>query len=115
MSEPRTDEKQYWFDQPGNVKLILRGLYVSCAILFVADFFYHRHVDHVMEKLFGFYGIYGFVSCVILVLAAKEMRKVLIRKEDYYEPGESEGHGEPGDHGAPGDPRETTQEGGPRE
>ncbi len=88
MSENRPNEKQYWFDQPKNVKLILRGLYVTCAGLFLADFFYHRHVDEPMEKIFGFYGIYGFVSCVILVLAAKEMRKLLIRKDDYYDSAE---------------------------
>lgn len=88
MSENRPNEKQYWLDQPGNVKLILRALYITCAGLFIADFFYHRHVDQPMEKIFGFYGIYGFVSCVILVLAAKEMRKLLIRNPDYYDSAE---------------------------
>ena len=35
--------------------------------------------------MIGFYAVYGFVACVLLVLLAKEMRKVLIRKEDYYD------------------------------
>jgi hypothetical protein len=35
--------------------------------------------------MFGFYSVYGFVACVLLVLLAKEMRKLLIRKEDYYD------------------------------
>ena len=38
-----------------------------------------------MENWFGFYGIYGFVACVILVLAAKELRKLVARAEHYYE------------------------------
>ena len=33
----------------------------------------------------GFYGFYGFVSCVGLVLLAKQIRKILGRKENYYD------------------------------
>ena len=40
---------------------------------------------HPFEGLWGFYAIYGFVACVILVLLAKEMRKLLMRDEDYYD------------------------------
>jgi hypothetical protein len=35
--------------------------------------------------VWGFYAIYGFVACVILVLVAKEMRKLVMRDEDYYD------------------------------
>ena len=79
------DEKQYWLDKPGNLQRLLRWFYIICALLFAADFVIHRHVVHPWENLFGFYGIFGFVACVILVLAAKEMRKVLMRDEDYYD------------------------------
>ena len=33
----------------------------------------------------NFYGFYGFIGCVFLVLAAAQLRKVLMRDEDYYE------------------------------
>ncbi len=78
-------EKQHVFDKPQNVKRTLWTLYIACGVLFVIDFLHHRHVEHGWEALFGFYAIYGFVACVILVLAAKEMRKFLMRKEDYYD------------------------------
>ena len=39
-----------------------------------------------IEGYFGFYSLYGFCACVVLVLVAKEMRKVLMRDEDHYEP-----------------------------
>ena len=48
-----------------------------CALLLVLDFFVKRYVDHPWEALFGFYGIYGFVCCTFLVLAATAMRKVV--------------------------------------
>jgi hypothetical protein len=42
-------------------------------------------VSHSWENLPAFYAVYGFVACVLLVLIAKEMRKVIMRKEDYYD------------------------------
>lgn len=78
-------EKQYLFDKPQNVNRLLRGFYVICGVLLVLDFILHRHISHSWENLPGFYAIYGFVACVLLVLIAKEMRKVLMRKEDYYD------------------------------
>lgn len=78
-------EKRGLFDDPRNVRRVLLVLYVACGVLFVLDLFVHRHVDHPWESLFGFYGIFGFVACVALVLIAKELRKVLMRSEDYYD------------------------------
>lgn len=78
-------EKSHIFDNPRNVKRALYALYAVCALSIVAELFIDRHVDHPWEALFGFYGFYGFVACTILVLAAKELRKVVMRKEDYYD------------------------------
>ena len=87
MSEntPHPDEKKHLFDNPKNVRRVIRSLVVICIALFAIDFVYHRHVTHTWETLWGFYAIYGFVACVILVLAATEMRKFLMRGEDYYD------------------------------
>lgn len=79
------DDKRHVFDEPANVRRVLRGLYAACLAALLADFFVHRHGRFPGEGLWGFYGIYGFVACVILVLLAKEMRKVLMRREDYYD------------------------------
>lgn len=79
------NKEQHLFDNPQNVKRVLRGLYVVCAILFVLDFVLHRHVTHPWDSLWGFYPIYGFVACVLLVLIAKWMRKILMRPQDYYD------------------------------
>jgi fucose permease len=84
MSGP-DDGKKYWLDQPGNVRKIVWALCLVCLGLFVADAFYHKHPYFAAERVFGFYAIYGFVMCVGLVLAAKLLRKILMRDEDYYE------------------------------
>ena len=90
MSNKNKDDKTYLFDNPRNVTRLLRGFYIICAILFVADFIVHRHTIHPWEGFPGFFAIYGFVACVVLVVIAKEMRKVLMRKEDYYDQKDSD-------------------------
>ena len=82
MDEP---EKTYLFDNPRNVKALIYALYVVCLVLFGLDFVIERHGDHPLEALYGFYAIYGFVSCVFLVLAAKELRKIVRRGDDYFD------------------------------
>ena len=78
-------ESQHIFDKPRNIKRLLRVFFTICAVLLLLDFVHHRHVIHSWEDLWGFYGIFGFVACVALVLIAKEMRKVVMRPEDYYD------------------------------
>ena len=78
-------DKTYWLDKPGNLQRLLKWFYWICGVLLALDFVIHRHVTHPWENLFVFYGIFGFAACVVLVLAAREMRKVLMRKEDYYD------------------------------
>ena len=82
---PRRRERRYLFDDGRNVRRLLWTLYIACAGVFAADFFVDRHGYHPWESLLGFYAIYGFVACVLLVLLAKQLRKVLMRRDDYYE------------------------------
>jgi hypothetical protein len=53
--------------------------------LALADFFYTKHVHYGWEGWFNFYGFYGFASCVFLIIVAKPLRKIAMRKEDYYD------------------------------
>jgi hypothetical protein len=79
------DSERHFFDDPKNLKRVLRVFYAICAGLLLLDFVHHRHVIHAWENLWGFYAVFGFVACVVLVLVAKEMRKVVMRDESYYE------------------------------
>jgi len=98
-------EKKYFFDKPKNIKRVLYVLYVCCALLFLLDFVIHRHVIHNWENLWGFYPVYGFVGCVVLVLVATWMRTFLMRSENYYSENDDEdktdankNNAEPGGH-----------------
>ena len=78
-------DKRYWLDSPANVTLIFRGLCVICALLVLSDLLYHKHAHFAWEGWLGFHGFYGFFGSVGLVLAAKLLRKILMRKDDYYD------------------------------
>ncbi|MCP5084409.1 MAG: hypothetical protein GY948_22190 [Alphaproteobacteria bacterium] len=78
-------DKKHIFDDPKNVQRLLNGFYAVCALLVVVDFFIHRHISLVWEKIPAFYAIYGFVACVVLVILAKVMRKGVMRGENYYD------------------------------
>lgn len=90
-------EKQYLFDNEKNVKRVLTILYACCALLLLLDFVIHRHISHSWERLWGFYPIYGFVGCVILVIVATWMRKFLMRDENYYDQPTAENKGKNND------------------
>jgi hypothetical protein len=84
MTKP-TDEKSYWLDEPRNVDKVYYAVLAICLALFVADAFYEKKVHFAFEGWFGFFGLYGLIACVGLVLAAKELRKLLKRDENYYD------------------------------
>lgn len=77
--------KVHLFDNPRNVRFVIRALYAVCAVAFAADFVVHRHIDHPWEALPGFHAVYGLVACVVLVLAARELRRIIMRREDHYD------------------------------
>lgn len=87
MNEPESEnaEKQQLFNNPRNVSLVIRSLYIVCILLFLLDFILHRHVTNEWDGLTGFYALFGLTACVTIVLTAKQLRKILKLKEDYYD------------------------------
>lgn len=83
-------QEKHIFDNRENVKRLIKGFFFVCFFLFILDLIIHRHLsfeegEFSIEEWPGFYAVYGFVACVLLVLAATQMRKLLMRREDYYE------------------------------
>ena len=78
-------EKKYWLDEPRNVDRVVHVFYAVCALLVAIDVFVPKHGPFAIEHYFGFYGFFGFVACVVLVLTAKQLRRILMRPEDYYD------------------------------
>lgn len=74
-----------WADKPENQRLIRRILFAACGLLVIADFVVHRHISTDIERVPAFYALYGFVALVGVVMAAKGLRRIVMRDEDYYE------------------------------
>lgn len=72
-------------DEAGIVKKTCRVLYAVCVLLLLTDVFVHKHTHISAEQWFGFHAFCGFAAAVVLVLAARGLRVVLGRKEDYYD------------------------------
>ncbi|MDH5191154.1 MAG: hypothetical protein OEW89_07880 [Gammaproteobacteria bacterium] len=78
-------EKKYFFDKPENIKWIIRVFYSICLLLVIADFILHRHTTMAWEEMPAFYAIYGFAAYVLLVVLSNILRKLVMRKENYYD------------------------------
>ncbi|MBI2508566.1 MAG: hypothetical protein HYV99_00740 [Betaproteobacteria bacterium] len=80
------EQKRYWLDRPENVTTLYRGVWAIGIALALAELFVLRHEELAFAGRFAFYALFGFVACVALVLAAKEiLRRLVKRPEDYYE------------------------------
>jgi len=69
-----------------NRKTLKRIAYAVLALTVVLDFFIERH-HHVFfwDDIPGFSAVYGFVSCVLIVVISKALGHYwLERSEDYY-------------------------------
>ena len=62
-------------------------LIVLALVLFLLEFFVHRHAETNIENVFFFPALYAFVICVAIVLGGIVLRKLVMRSEDYYDNG----------------------------
>ncbi|MGE3851000.1 MAG: hypothetical protein AB7K09_04595 [Planctomycetota bacterium] len=98
-----------WLDKPANVWRLFIAFAVISVIVFALDIVVmltrpaatdaahgtdaahaghlHSHASALwpFEGWFGFYAVYGFIACTVLVLVSTQMRKVVKRNEDYYD------------------------------
>ena len=74
-----------WLDKPGSVGLLIKILIAACTLTVAADFFYEKHGEFHFMEFTGFDAAFGFLAYVGLVTAAKGIRVLLMRDEDYYD------------------------------
>ena len=73
------------FDSPKNVKRLRTGFFVALVLVLIAEAFVDMHGEFTVDHFYGFYAVYGFISYVLLIFVAKAIRKIIMRKEDYYD------------------------------
>ncbi|HXV77934.1 MAG TPA: hypothetical protein VD788_16615 [Candidatus Polarisedimenticolaceae bacterium] len=80
------DRTPDWLDSPRNVTRLFYALLAVClATVAIDPWFPAEHPHYVYERWIGFHGVFGFVVFVLIVLAGKQLRRLVGRKEDYYD------------------------------
>ena len=91
-----TDEPKFWLDNPANVNLFFKILYVVCGLSVLSGLVLtvwiktqelaEHHPEHDLIDKWPFsYSLYGFAAIVLLIVVAKTLRKFVMRGEDYYD------------------------------
>ena len=62
-------------------------LLILAFALLLLEFFVHRHAETDIENILFFPALYAFVICVAIVLGGIVLRKLVMRREDYYDNG----------------------------
>ncbi len=73
------------FDHPKNVKRLRLVFFIVLILVLAAEFFVEMHGEFAVEHFYGFYAVYGFMSYVFLIFVAKGLRRLIMRKEEYYD------------------------------
>ncbi|NIN39067.1 MAG: hypothetical protein GTO67_10615 [Gammaproteobacteria bacterium] len=85
MNESRHDD--HWLARPTTIKLLWRVFAAVLALLVLVQAFVYVKGYFVVDAWFGFGAVFGFLSCLAMVLFAKGLGYALKRGEDYYDEG----------------------------
>lgn len=81
-----SDERKSWLDEKRNVDGLFYGLCALSAALILAGFLDPGdHAHFAWDRWFGFFALFGFASYSVIVFAGKAWRRVVMRREDYYD------------------------------
>ena len=80
------DKDKGWVDRPGFIRAFNWGLYLACAGAAAGGFYWKKDHPHFeIEGFPVFFALYGFAMFMGIVLIGQHLRKLVGRKEDYYE------------------------------
>ena len=84
------DSDAWWIAREENANKIWYALVSICIVLVVIDFIYHgfvheKHGYFVFETAVAFHAMYGFGAFIFVVMIGKELRRFIMRDEDYYD------------------------------
>ncbi|MCB1757465.1 MAG: hypothetical protein KDJ38_18220 [Gammaproteobacteria bacterium] len=88
MIETPDNDTDHWLVRSSSIRLLWRIFAAVLAITVLAQFLIYVKGYFVVDGWFGFGALFGFISCVVMVLTAKGLGYVLKRDEQYYNDGD---------------------------
>jgi len=90
MADPHhhSDEKPGWADSKAFRRAVVGALALAAIAVAIAGFmpqFQKEHPHFEVEGAGAFFAAYGFIAFSFIVLAGQHLRKLVGRKETYYE------------------------------
>jgi len=70
------------------LKLVIRLCYVGLALLVAWDILFvdKEHAHTAFERIPGFWAVFGFVACVVIIIVSKWYgHRGIMTREDYYD------------------------------
>ena len=60
--------------------------YIVLILVFIVDFFIPRHEIHFIgDKIPGFWSLFGFIACILIILMSKWIGRLgIMQDENYY-------------------------------
>ncbi len=100
MNDPATGARRHWLYRPESIPKLWTWGAGLLAVTVAAEIFTDLHPHFGFAAWFAFNAIYGFASCMVMVLFAKWLGNFVKRADSYYEPAD----GTPDGGAAPGAP-----------
>jgi hypothetical protein len=83
-------EDDAWLARPSTIRLLWRILWVALALTVAAHAVINVKGYFVIDAWYGFGAVFGFLSCVLMVIVAKALGVLLKRDQDYYKEGDDD-------------------------
>ena len=78
-------ERDHWLARPTTIAWLWRSFIAVLGATVLAQLVIYVKGYFGADGWFGFAAVFGFLSCLIMVLVAKALGYVLKRSEDYYQ------------------------------
>lgn len=79
------DNRDHWLVRPATIRRLWWIFGAILAATVVAQLFVHVHGHFTVDEWLGFDALYGFLTCVGMVVFAKLLGFLIKRSDDYYE------------------------------
>lgn len=77
-------DQSHWLMRASSIRKLWWGFSVILALTVLAQLVWYVKGYFTVDGWFGFGAVYGFVSCLLMVIVAKVLGRWLKRPNDYY-------------------------------